>query len=66
MDRTAERELRQEIKELRQEVNDNFTEVKVSLEGLKTKQNVGAWIFRWVFTIVIASISGYFGTHWSK
>lgn len=66
LDRSVELELRQDIKELRQEVNDNFTEIKVSLEGLKTKQNIGAWIFKSLLTIVVATVCGIFGAHLSK
>lgn len=73
MDRTVERELRQDIKEINEKVTDlqvslnkEMADIQGSLKVLKSKQNTGAWIFKWVFTIVIASISGYFGTHFSK
>lgn len=73
MENPVEFELRQNIKEVNEKVtnlqvsfNKEMTKVQISLEGLKTKQNVGVWVFRSFLTIVIASISGIFGAHFSK
>lgn len=58
----VEDQLREEIKEIK----DKLTDIQVSLEVLKSKQNTGAWIFKLVLTIVVASISGLLGAHFSK
>ena len=73
MHRSVELELRQDIKEINEKVtnlqvslNDKMTTIQVSLEGLKTKQNIGGWVFKSMLTIVVAAISGIFGAHFSK
>ena len=73
MDRSVELELREDIKEINDNVtnlqvslNKEMSAIQVSLEGLKIKQNVGAWVFRSMLTIVVATISGIFGAHFTK
>ena len=73
MDRATERELRKGVKDVNEKVSDlqvSFTketgEIKTAIAKLTVKQNTGAWIIKSIFTIIIASISGYFGAHFTK
>lgn len=73
MDRTVEHELRQDIKEVNEKVSKlqvSFTqetgEIKTAIAKLTVKQNTGAWVFKAVVTVIIASVSGFFGAHLSK
>lgn len=73
MDRATERELREGIKEVNEKVSDlqvSFTkemgEIKTAIATLKTNQKTGASIFNFIATVIIAFVSGFFGSHFSK
>lgn len=73
MDRTVERELREGIEKVDDKVtnlqvslNKEMADIQASLKILKARQNTGAWVFKCVLMIVVSSISGLLGAHFSK
>lgn len=54
-----EKEVRLDIKE----INEKITDIKVSLQDLKSKQNFGMWLIKSSVTIVFGLIGGLVGIH---
>lgn len=69
-----EKSIKDKLREDIQNVNDKVTKLEVSiikemnaiqlsLEGLKIKQNVGAWIFKSVIMLIVSGLSGMYCSH---
>lgn len=54
-----EENIRQDFKEVRNDI----TEIKVSLQDLKAKQNFGMWLLKSVGAVTFGLIGGLLGIH---
>lgn len=66
MDKSTERELRNDIKEMRAEMNEGFKELSVQLAKVTTKQNMTGWIFKCLITVIVGGLGGIITTHFPK
>lgn len=51
------------IREDFKEVRNDITDIKISLQDLKAKQNFGMWLLKSIGTVTLGSIGALLGIH---